>query len=107
MLIPMDPQLIRQLLENEEDTLTAAAKAEDLVYKHTQCPVCGQSGCEKRYQAPKIVIDENGAPTVLRSPFGSGPLPEGYAHCIHCSTDFNPYTGLIFKTDASMIREPR
>jgi hypothetical protein len=106
MLIPMDPQLIRELLENEEDSLSTAIKAEETLYRHTQCPVCGQSGCEKRIQPPKIVVGENGEPTVVRSPFGMGPLPEGYAHCIHCDTDFNPYTGMIFKTTASMIRAP-
>jgi hypothetical protein len=46
-------------------------------------------------------------PVVVQSPFGDGPLPEGYAHCIHCNTDFNPHTGMVFKTDASMIHAPQ
>jgi len=102
----MDPELIRQALQGEEDILTPEIKAEETLYRNTRCPVCGQSGCEKRLRAPTIVLDENREPVVVASPFGMGPLPDGYAHCIHCSTDFNPYTGMIFRTEASMIRAP-
>ena len=103
----MDQQLIRQLLQNEEDIITPEIKAEEALYRNTRCPLCGQGGCEKRLRAPKIVLNENKEPVVVSSPFGMGMLPEGYAHCIHCGTDFNPHTGLVFKTDASMIHAPR
>src|SRR3990172_2173463 len=99
----MDPELIRQLLQGEEDILTPEIKVEGALYRNTCCPLCGQGGCEKRVRTPKIILGDNGEPVVATSPFGMGPLPEGYAHCIHCSTDFNPHTGMIFKTAASMI----
>lgn len=102
----MDPELVRQLLEDSEDILTPEVKAEEALYRNTHCPVCGQGECEKRIRAPKVVVDENGEPIVASSPFGTGLLPDGYAHCIHCDTDFNPYTGMIFHTKASMIRAP-
>lgn len=102
-LHPMDPEVIRQLLKSEEDTLTPAIKAEEALYRNTRCPICGQNGCEKRVRPPRVVIDDRGEPVVVSSPFGLGPLPEGYAHCIHCGTEFNPYTGMIFRTEASMI----
>jgi len=106
MLKTMDPNVIRQLLDDTEDILTPEIKAEEALYRNTQCPVCGQGECEKRIRAPKIVTGEDGEPVVASSPFGSGLLPDGYAHCIHCETDFNPYTGMIFQTEASMIRAP-
>jgi hypothetical protein len=99
----MNPEIIRQLLKSEEDILSPAIKAEEALYRNTRCPMCRQDGCEKRIRAPKIMLNENGEPVVTTSPFGMGPLPDGYAHCIHCGTDFNPYTGMIFKTEASMI----
>lgn len=102
-LKPMDPELIRQLLRNEEDILTPEIKAEETLYRHTQCPLCGHGGCEKRIRPPRIVIGEHGEPVVVASPFGASLLPDGYAHCIHCGTDFNPQTGMIFRTEASMI----
>jgi hypothetical protein len=102
----MDPQLIRELLEEQEDILTPEIKAEEALYRHTRCPMCSKGDCEKRTYAPKVVMGENGEPIVEQSPFSSGALPEGYAHCIHCGTDFNPYTGMIYDTEASMIHGP-
>jgi hypothetical protein len=102
----MDPQLIRELLEGTVDVLTPEIKAEETFFKHTRCPLCGHSGCEKRLYIPKVTMNEAGEPEVDTSLYNSGPLPEGYAHCPNCNTDFNPYTGLIFKTEASMIHGP-
>ena len=105
MFKPMDQDLARKLISEHDDVLTAEAKAEETLYRHTQCPLCGQSGCEKRVRRPQVVVTENG-PEVVASPFGDDMLPEGYAHCVHCDTDFNPRTGMIFKTEASMIHAP-
>ena len=102
-LHPMDPELIRQLLKTEKDILSPAIKSEEALYRNTRCPMCGQDGCEKRVNPPKVIMDERGEPVVVSSPFGLGPLPDGYAHCVHCGTEFNPYTGMIFRTEASMI----
>jgi hypothetical protein len=106
MLKTMDPDLIRQMLEGHTDVLTGAAEAEEALYRNTCCPVCGEGECQKVLREAKVVTDEDGRPEVVQSPFGSGPLPEGYAHCIHCDTDFNPRTGMIFNTAASMIHAP-
>ena len=102
----MDPKLIRELLANQTDILTPEVKAEEAFYRHTRCPLCNEGGCEKKLYQPKVTLDENGEPVVDTSMFSSGILPEGYAHCIHCGTDFNPYTGVIFSTEASMIHGP-
>jgi hypothetical protein len=106
MLKTMDPELIHKLLEGAEDILTPEVKAEETLYRNTRCPVCGHGECEKRIPAPKVVAGENGELVVAVSPFGADVLPDGYAHCIHCDTDFNPYTGMIFHTEASMIHAP-
>jgi hypothetical protein len=99
---PMNPELVQQLLEGQEDILTPAIKAEEQLYKNTRCPVCGQDGCQKRIQAPKILITKEG-PSVVKSSFGSGPLPLGYAYCIHCDTEFDPLTRVIYRTKASTL----
>jgi hypothetical protein len=106
MLKPMDPNLTRQLLEQHQDVLSAEIKAEEALYRNTQCPMCGSGECQKKIRAPKIGMDEDGLPTIVVSPFGSGPLPDGYAHCLNCGTDFNPHTGMVFRTEASMISGP-
>lgn len=106
MLKTMDPALIRQLIAGVTDALTPEAEAEAALYRSTQCPVCGERECQKKVKEAKIVPNEDGEPIVAVSPFGQGLLPEGYAHCIHCGTDFNPLTGMIYKTEASMIHGP-
>lgn len=106
MLKTMDPELVHQLLNESEDILTPEIKAEEALYRNTQCPMCGQGECEKRIRTPRVIPNEDGEPIIVSSPFGSGLLPDGYAHCIHCDTDFNPHTGMVFKTEASMIAAP-
>ena len=93
------------MIEGEEDILTPEIKAEEALYRNTRCPMCGKGECEKRLNPVRSIVDDDGN-TALITPFGSGMLPEGYAHCINCGTDFNPYTGMIFKTEASMIHGP-
>lgn len=100
----MDPATIRELVANETDVLTPAVKAEEQLYKNTRCPVCYEGGCQKKIRPPTIVMTPQG-PQVTSSPFKGGLLAEGYAHCINCSTDFNPRTGVIYSTEASMIHE--
>jgi len=107
MLNAMDPEQIRALLEGQEDILTPAIKLEEKFYQHLECPMCQQSGCEKRIRAPRVITDDDGNVEVLNSPFVGDILPEGYAHCPNCETDFNPYTGVIYSTEASMIHGPK
>lgn len=106
MLKTMDQALARKLIEGEDDILTPEIKAEEKLYENTRCPMCGQGGCEKRVSPPRTVQDENGD-LLLVSPFNtSSLLPDGFAHCINCGTNFNPLTGMIYKTEASMIHGP-
>ena len=103
----MDPEDIRKLIEGQPDVLALEAQEEAKLYKDTMCPMCFQSGCEKIIPPPKIVEGPDG-PSIIQSPFVDGKsLPQGYAHCIHCGTDFNPRTGMIMKTEASMIHGPQ
>ena len=102
--IEMDPELVRNLIEGEEDLITQAVDIENEFYKHVRCTMCGQGECERKMRPPKVVMGKDGP--VVTSPFGDGILPESFAHCIHCGTDFNPFTGMIFKTEASMIHAP-
>ena len=100
----MDQDLIRELLEGQPDILSPEIEAEAELFKNLTCPMCYQGSCEKRIMAPRIVPGSDGAPVVTVSSFIDGKsLPQGYAHCIHCGTDFNPRSGIIMKTEASMI----
>jgi hypothetical protein len=103
MLRSMDPNTIRELLASHTDTLTPEIKAEEAFYRNTQCPMCGSGGCKKLIRAPKVLIGEDGGQEIVQSPFGMSSLPEGYAHCLNCGTDFNPHTGMVYGTDASII----
>lgn len=105
MFTTMDLDIIRALIEGQPDVLAEELKAESEFYKHVTCPMCHTVGsCEKRLRPPKVVIEEDGTPEVVSSPFSSGlALPQGYARCVHCSTDFDPYSGVISKTEASGI----
>ena len=104
MFKPMDPDLIRELIKDQPDVITPEVEAEKELYANTSCPMCYEAGCEKRTLAPRVLPGENGEPIVAASPFVQGKaLPQGYAHCIHCGTDFNPRSGIIMQTEASQI----
>jgi len=104
MFQPMDPNKARALIEGHEDVITREVEEEKVIFENLKCPICYQGGCEKRLDPPKIVIGPRGEPVVAASPFVSGKaLPQGFAHCIHCSTDFDPRSGIIRRTEASQI----
>jgi hypothetical protein len=103
MFKTMDQDVTRSLLEGQRDILSIEAAKETAFYSKVSCPICYQIGAEKRIAPPKIRMTPNG-PEVVISPFSpNNPLPNGYAHCSGCNTDFDPYTGVIRKTEASMI----
>ena len=102
----MDQDLARHLIEKEKDILTPAIEEERKLYENTLCPMCTQGGCKKMTRPPKILSTSSG-PEIVESPFGEGPLTEGYAHCVHCDTDFNPKTGMIYKSAASILASPQ
>lgn len=102
----MNPNLVRELLKGHQDAISEETVRDEAFYKKLTCPICYErGGCEKRLRQPKITVDEeSGTTRLLVSPFSSDdPLPQGYAHCIHCGTDFDPNSGIIFKTDATSI----
>ena len=104
MFQPMDPDKIRTLLDGHEDVIAKELEEEKTLFDNLRCPICYEGGCEKLVDAPKVVPGPNGEPVVAVSPFVSGKnLPQGYAHCIHCGTDFDPRSGIIRKTEASQI----
>lgn len=90
----MDPELVRSLLEGHKDILTAAAAQEETLFRQASCPNCGQQGCHKRVDPPRLVAGPSGEPEVLSMPFGSGPLVRAYAYCPSCGTEFDPHTGI-------------
>ena len=105
MLKTMDPDVARALIDGHTDILSAEVEAEAKKYSNLNCPMCHEQGCEKRIYAPKVVITPRGPEPV--TPFSSDKiLPRGYAHCVHCSTDFNPDSGIILETEASIIHAP-
>jgi hypothetical protein len=101
----MDPDKIRKLTEGVPDVLTKAVEEEENLYKNTVCPLCLKGGCKKVLTPVKSMKIGDGS-VVTVTPFGDGPLPEGHAHCIHCATDFNPRSGMILRTEASLIHAP-
>jgi len=105
MFKTLDPSIVRALIEGQPNVLSDEAKTEAEFYRRISCPMCyATGGCEKRLRPPKIVPDEDGSPIVVASPFSSSQaLPQGYAHCVHCGTDFDPHSGIIMKTEASRI----
>jgi len=105
MLKVLAPSIVRALLEGQPDVLSAEAQADVEFYARISCPICYEvGGCEKHLRPPKVILGEDG-PTVVQSPFSSNQaLPQGYAHCVHCGTDFDPHSGLIVKTEASVLQ---
>ena len=107
MFEPMDPDLIRTLIADEPDTLTEAAQKEAELYANVACPMCYQNGAEKRIPPPRFEISEDGLPELASSAFSPNRLlPVGYAHCLHCGTDFDPHSGLIRNTEATITVVP-
>jgi len=100
----MDPALARELISQHEDVLTPAVRAESERYGRVKCPVCGEAGCAKRIEAPKMVETPSGVQLVTA--FGDDILPRGFAHCRHCETEFDPDTGVIRKGAPVIIRDP-
>jgi hypothetical protein len=107
MFEPMDPDLAHALIEQEPDVLSEAIKKETELYANIACPMCYQNGAEKRIPPPRFEISTDGLPMLRNSALlTSRPLPAGYAHCLHCGTDFDPHSGLIRQTEASIIADP-
>jgi hypothetical protein len=91
----MDPDVIRQLIEGEPNVLEDAVKEDHEIYKKARCPKCFAKNCQKKTDAPKIIMSEEG-PQVVSSPFNSDSvIAEGHAQCLECGTEFYPETGLI------------
>lgn len=104
MFKPMDQELARALIEGQSDVIAKEVREEEELYANTRCPICFEASCEKIVLESRIVVGEDGRPTVVSSPFTEGKaLPQGYAHCMHCGTDFDPRTGIIRQTETSQV----
>lgn len=105
MFRPMDPNVIRDLIAEQEDVIAKEIEEEQRVYENLKCPMCYEGGCERRVSPPKVIAGPKGEPVIATSPFVPGKaLPQGYAHCVHCGTDFDPRTGFIRQTEASQVQ---
>ena len=102
----MDPDTIRDLIKGQPDVLTAAAESDARLYNEAVCPSCGNQGCHKLMDPPRVVPGPDGGPMVVSSPFGNAPLPHGHAKCPSCETEFDPTTGVIRSSPPFMIHEP-
>lgn len=102
--IPMDPELIRQLIADQTDIIAEASKTEEQRLANLACPVCYERGCTKKVETPRVVSTPKG-PAVV-NPFGDI-LPKWYAVCRNCETEFDPNTGVIRSSSAGVIREPQ
>jgi hypothetical protein len=106
MFKTMDPDVIRELIQDVPDVLTKQAEEEKEFYNGLRCPMCCEAGCVKEIRQAKVVMTDSGVPEVAVSPFGDGPLPAGHARCPHCNTEFDPRSGIIYRTEASKIHAP-
>ena len=93
---PMDPEQIRAILEEKDasgakvhqDILTPLIEKEDAVFRRASCPNCRGLSCEAFVDTAR--------------PFISGsPLPRRLLRCVECSTEFDPYTGLVTKVTSA------
>lgn len=102
----MDPDLIREILANEEDVITPAVENEKALYENIRCPVCGGVGAEKVTLAPLIEADDDGNVSVIRSPFQKDRiLSVGHARCKECGSEYVPETQVIYKTSEPVITD--
>lgn len=96
----MDPEMVRQLISDEPDVITQAAKVEQDLFDHLQCPVCGGEGTDKIVKPPKF-SGEGGLVVACFTP--EKPLPTGTARCRTCNSEFDPYTRVIIKVGEPII----
>lgn len=82
----MDSDTIWKLLDTQEDLLTKEVQKEDLFFKSLSCPKCSS-------QTTESFLDS-------KNPFIKNKiLPNKKLRCLECKTEFNPYSGLITKSD--------
>jgi hypothetical protein len=102
----MDPAKIRELLDGVEDVITPAAKLDSELYANARCPTCGHTGADKVILAPKIELQDDGTPRVVRSAFtAASPIPKGHAQCQGCGVEYNPISGLIYKATHPILTD--
>lgn len=101
----MDPDLIRELIANEEDVITPAIENDKVIFANAMCPVCGAQGADKVTLPPKIEITENG-PQMVTSPFQADRvLPVGHARCRECGSEYTPENQVIYRVSEPVITD--
>lgn len=101
----MDPDLIKKLVAGEEDVITPAIEADQVIYDHARCPVCGGQGADKVTLPPKVEITNEG-PVMVTSPFQSDRvLPVGHARCRECGSEYTPEHQVIYKVSEPVITD--
>lgn len=81
---PLHPDVIRKLLEGQEDVLSPLAEKENVLFKNSRCPGCGAYEHERSVDA--------------RRPFTPGsPLANKILRCLSCRAEFDPTTGQVLR----------
>lgn len=80
----MDPEKIRELLKGHADILGPLAQKEEQVFRNLTCPNCRSGDLESSVNASR--------------PFSKGsPLPNKILKCLRCSSELDPYSGILLK----------
>lgn len=93
---PLDPAIVRRLIESEEDVITPALKTEAALLEEVLCPVCGSKGADMVVTPAEIEVNEHGGFEIKRSPFSkTSPILQGQARCRECQALFAPLSRVI------------
>lgn len=80
----MDPELIRKLLEGQENVIAPAVEKEQAFLQSVPCPSCGKY--------------ETQAKMNIKHPFSRGNLlTNKVLECLACKAEFEPHTRVISK----------
>lgn len=84
----MNPDDVRRLLDGHQDVLSGEVAKEQAFFRAVPCPRC-------RSRSFRTSVDP-------RRPFTPGvPLPNKIATCLECETEFDPFSGFVYRTTAS------
>ena len=84
-------ELCFKLISEQEDLIRREKERNDSFFKGVVCKCGGQVN-----QIPLfITVEENGE--LKKKPVFDAVLPKYIAQCIKCKSEFDPYTGMVYK----------
>ena len=90
MFKEMDPELIKAILEEEEDVLTPLVEADQKLYDDTACPQCyGKTIPENDLR--HLRVNKDGSEVVSVS---DRPIPKKLCRCVDCGALVDPFSGI-------------